>query len=227
MELDELQQAWQQYDRKLDRYLELNRRVLKEINMQKTRSHLRMISIRSILEAGFFLVVMITLGNFMAQHPDRMPLFLPALVLNVFAIIGLSGSVGQIVLISQIDYSAPIASLQRKLQRLRTHFIQTLRLTLLSIPFYMAYILLGFYLLWGVDLYLYGDRNWWIAQIILSVALVPLALWLYRKIHHRNMHLPWVRRLVYSAGGRSVEKAMALLGELEDFEQEDSTDSMR
>lgn len=222
MELHELQQAWQQYDRKLDRHIKLNQQVLQEINRNKAQSRLRNLLIIRAIESVFFLGVMLILGNFMAQHWEHPPLLLSALVLNIFTIIGFSGSIGQIILIFRLDYSQPILAIQKKLKQIEAHLIQNLRLLLLSIPFYLAYLLIGFRALWGVDLYTHGNPTWWIAQIAFSVALIPVALWLYRKIHFRNMHIAWVRSFIYGAGGQSVEKALRLLGDLEEFEQENS-----
>jgi len=220
MKLEELEQAWKKYDQKLSKQLMLNQQILKEINMQKTRSHLQWHTIRTLLEMAFFSMITIALSRFMYQHIEQTSIFIAALVLTVFVIIGLSGSIGQMIFISQLDFSEPVTIIQHKLQQIRTHLVQVLRLIILSIPFYLAYIVLGFYILGNIDIVAQGDETWWIVQIIISVALVPVAIWLYGKIHYRNIHIPWVKNLIENAGGKSVAQAMAVLGELEEFNQD-------
>ena len=220
MKLEELEQAWQQYDQKLSKQLALNQQILKEISLQKTQKHLRWLIFRTFLEMTFFLTATVALGHFLYQHLEQVPQLIAAVVLSVFTLIGLSGSIGQIVMISQLDFSESITTIQHKLQQIRTHLIQVSRLIILSFPFYLAYIVLGFYVLWNIDIVAQGDQVWWIAQIIFSLILIPVTIWLYRKIHFRNIHIPWVRNFVESAGGKSVARAMAILGELEEFKQD-------
>jgi hypothetical protein len=82
-----------------------------------------------------------------------------AFILTVFAIIGLAGNIGQIVLISNIDYSKPISQLQTDFYRVCAHKLQLTKLLLVSVPFYLAYVFIGFDLFFGIDLYQYLEQH--------------------------------------------------------------------
>ncbi len=220
MELEALKKSWEQYDKKLDQYLKLNQRIFKEMNLTKTRSSLLSILIFRIVEAVIFLAAILALGTFIGNHCGSFQFVIPAAILQIFAITGLAGSIGQIALISQIDFAAPITKMQKKLEQMKMHMIQTARIMILSIPFYLAYIVLGFKLFFGVDIVAQGNPDWWLANIILSLLFIPLAVWIYRKLSWKNMHIPWVKGFFYSAGGRQMTKAMDFLREIDSFEKE-------
>ena len=220
MKLEELEQTWQQYDQKLGEQLMLNQRILREISLEKTRTHLRGHIFRTFLEMTFFSVAAIVLGRFMFQNMEQVPQFIAALILIIFALIGLSGSIGQLIMISQLSFSDPVTTIQNKLQQIRMHLVQMLRLIILSVPFYLAYIIFSFYELWNIDIVAEGNQAWWITQLLFSLALIPVAIWLYQKIHYRNLHIPWVKNLIENAGGKSVARAMSVLRELQEFKQD-------
>jgi hypothetical protein len=220
MELEALKKSWEQYDKKLDQYLKLNQRIFKEMKLTKTRSNLRKILIFRILESVIFLVAILALGSFIGKHWSSIQFVIPAAILQIFAITGLAGSIGQIALISQINFAAPITEMQKKLEQMKMHMIQTARLMILSIPFYLAYIVLGFKIFFGVDIVAQGDPDWWLGNIILSLLFIPLAVWIYRKLSWKNMHIPWIKSFIYSIGGKQMTKAMDFLQEIDSFEKE-------
>lgn len=113
--------------------------------------------------------------------------------------------------------------MQKKLEQLKTHMVQITRLMMLSIPFYMVYIVLGFKLFFGVDIVAQGDPKWWIANIILSLLFIPLAVLIYRKLSWKNIHIAWVKSFIYSTGGKQVTQAMGFLQEIDNFEKEVTT----
>lgn len=187
--------------------------------MQKVRPLLRTLIINQIVGGAIFLLITIALGVFMINHIQQTLMLISAFVLQVFSVIGWIGSINQWSTISRIDYAMPITQIRQKLQKFKIDMLQYIRLLMLSIPFYLSYIILGFHTILDIDLFTQADQKWWVAQIIFSLILVPVAIWLYRKIHYRNIHIPWIKNLVESAGGKSVAQAMVVLRELEKFEQ--------
>lgn len=220
MKLEELEQAWQQYDQKLDKYLQLNQKILKEINVQKMRPLVRRMMFNQVFGGAIFFVIIMVLGGFMVNHVQQVPLLVSAFILQVFAVTGLVGNINQWATLSQIDCAGPVTEIQQKLQNFKANLLQYTRLLMLSAPFYLTYIILGFHIIWDVDIYTQADQRWWAMQIAFSLALLPVAIWLYRKLNYRNIHIAWVKGFVESAAGKSVSRAMAVLRELEEFKQE-------
>jgi len=221
MELEELKDLWNDYHKKLDRNLKINRRILKEINLGKMKSKMRRLITLRIAESTWFLVIVIALWAFVAANFSLSAPTISALVLNIFGTIGLAGSIGQIALIGVIDYSSSVTSIQKQLARIKSHGVQIFKLLILSIPFYMSYVFVGFKLLFKIDLYASADRNWLILNIVISLCLIIPTLWFYRELSPRTTTRNWVKRLVDDSGGKEITAAVEFLDEIEKFENED------
>lgn len=220
MEPEQLKAVWSDYNQKLDKNLRLNQRIVRQINLEKVRSGMRTLIILRSVEALIFLAIVIGLWNFISLHFYLSAATISAVVLNVFATIGLAGSIGQIALITKTDYTGPVTSIQKHLAKIRSHNIQIFRLIILSTPFYLAYIFLGFELFFDIDLYASADHNWLIANIILSFCLTLPTLWLYKQLGPKAATRNWVKKLIINSGGKQTSDALEILDEVEKYEDE-------
>ena len=220
MEFEDLKAQWRDYHQRLDRSLSVSRRLFKEVRMSQLKAKLRRLLALRVAETLCFLIITIALGAFIGTHLSPSAPTVSASILMVFAIIGLSGSIGQIALLGSFDYVDSVTSLQRQLARIQTHAIGILRLLLLSVPFYLSYVFLGFKAFFNIDLYLMAHRPWLILNLVLSVGLIVPVFWLYRELSFKATSHSWVRRLIKDSGGKSVAAAAELLEEIEMFEQE-------
>jgi hypothetical protein len=220
MELEELKKSWMQMDQKLEAQITLHKSLLREVKLQESRRRMLPLTIYRSFELLVFLMFIILLGQFIADHLATPQFYLSGAVLYIFAMGGLIGAIGQLYHISQINYAEPIVSIQKKLRKVETHRLHLVRLTVLSVPFYMAYVLVGFEWVWGIDLYLYGNQAWWYAQLTFSALLIPLAIWVRSRISFRYMHLAWVRKILQSDGAKPLQESLASLEEIRAFEEE-------
>lgn len=222
MEDQELKKMWQSHSEKLSKSLELNRAIAKDLSISKTKSELRRLVVWRAIEASLFFIAFLLLVAFIGNNFPVLHFVVAGLILMVFALIGLIGSLGQIGLISTMDYSTPITVFQEKLQRLKVYSLQTLRLLFLSIPFYFAYIIIGFKALLGVDIYASAPTGWLIVNGVFSLLLLPLALWIYKSLSYRSK-TNWVRRLIEDNGGRQIRSAIRFLEDIREFKGERET----
>ena len=131
-----------------------------------------------------------------------------AMILNVFAIIGFAGNIGQLVLITQLDFSSPVKDLQRNMYRVFSHKLQVTRLVLLSVPLYMAYTFLGFGVLFSVDLYQYLSEQMVMFYAVSTAILFIITVWLLSQLTYKNITTPWVKwTLGYIVGEQLIDMA--------------------
>jgi hypothetical protein len=218
MNLDELKAAWNTQNDKWDYSISLNKTLLKTINLDKSEDMMHRIMMWRIVEATVFFLIIVSLWNFIISHLAFSAPTISAFILNVFAIIGLAGNIGQIALIAQIDFSGSVSTVQRQIHEIRSHNLKTVKLTFLSIPFHMAYVFLGFKICFGIDLYEYLNHTMLTFYIILSLILVPPTIWFYRKMNFRNTNPKWVRRLVEELGGRQLLASADFLGKIDELD---------
>lgn len=217
MEEKQLTDLLSHYDKRISQANSISLQAVESLQVQKSKSVLNGLLYQLLAELAIGLAVNYLLALFIYHNLRSLPLVLSAAVVMVFTIIAISGCIRQILLISTFDYSRDITENQRTLADLQTHIITYLRLAVLQLPFYFAYIMIGFKLFAGVNIWQVGDTGWLVSQAVISALFVPLAWWLYRSISYRNLHIGWVKSLVARSGGRSVTSAMEFLQEIDTF----------
>jgi len=148
-------------------------------------------------------------------------LAIPALILDAFIIAAIAGCVRQLILLRQISFADPVTTIQAKLEVVKLHMLDNSRLMILSLPFYFAYIVLGFDLLFGVNILTQGDRAFIYANVVVSVAFFLPAIWVFRNLNFRNAGHPVIRIFINGAGGKQLLAATDFLNRIEQFKAEE------
>ncbi len=216
MNIEELKSEWKVQDKKIEKYISLNKKLLTTIQSDKSRGFMRNFMVRRIFETIVFSIIVILLWFFIVNNPVFSAATISAALLNLFAIIGLIGSIGQIVLITKIDYADSIEVVQKQIFDIRSHALTIAKLVMSSIPFYMAYIFLGANIFFGIDLFLYGGSSFLLAQTIFSVVLIFPTVWLIRKLDIKNIKTKLDRAIINTIAGEQLQMAADVLVEIEE-----------
>jgi hypothetical protein len=216
MNLDELQSAWQAYDRKLDAALRLNTHLVRESLLSRTRRALRRSTL--LIVAGLIadFGVLVALGMFLAEHIDRLEFFLPAAALHLFTILLGIVSGQELVTLHTIDYDAPVVEIQKRVEHLRVQQITSTKWVLLTAPLlWTPLLVVSLKGLLGVNLYAFASSAWLIANVAFGVVFLVAMLWASK---HATARSPLVRRLLADVGGANLRAARKSLDELAEFE---------
>src|ERR1700722_16391437 len=143
MELDELREKWAEHDRKLDLSIRLNRRLMRDTYTRKAKFALWRLAVMLAMGAIFILPVIVFLGAFAAKNWPMLRFIIPAIVLDIAAIATLAALIAQIGMALSIDYTQPIALIQKRLEmlrKLRIRYIQAILVsaTLLWMPMFIV-----------------------------------------------------------------------------------------
>ncbi|CAN5447997.1 hypothetical protein BH10BAC2_BH10BAC2_33430 [soil metagenome] len=220
MELNQMKSIWQSYDNKLEKSLKLNMRCLEMIQGQKVKSILAPLLWLRVFEILLHVIVVYWLAGFLYKHFSEIYVAVSAAALLAFFTIALVNAVKQIVIIKQMDYSDDIVTIQSSLIMLQTHIVDYIRLTFLGMPMYLAYPIIAFKALANFDIVSKLHGGWWIGQVIFSIVLMPVCVWLYRQVSYKNIHKKWVKFIIEKSSGNSVAKAMQFIKELEALKKE-------
>ena len=148
------------------------------------------------VESIIFFIIITSLWQYIVKDFSFSAPIISAFILNVFAIIGLAGNIGQIVLISKIDYSKPVKLLQNDVLAVCSHKLQLTKLMILSVPFYMTYVFFGFDVLFGVDLFQHLEQHMILFYSATSALLFLLTAWFLVKLDYRNIDTAWIKCVV-------------------------------
>ena len=135
MELDELQNIWLQYDRKITDNTQLNKEILKRMLMSKPEKRLNWIKIK----AGFNVlspVILILLIKVMDMKFSLTSGFYIGLsmFLTLF-IINYIWNIRYFLLVRKIDFSGAILSIKKQIAELEKYKIKTTKIRYLIMPF--------------------------------------------------------------------------------------------
>jgi hypothetical protein len=220
MELDELKQTWNEHARKLDRVLSLNLQGFKTAQLDKTQSALGRFKMYLVFEMIIGIALLLASGAYMADHFSVPTLAVPALIFAASALIAVIGDIRELILLGQINYADPVTTIQKKLERIKLHFLRTIRLMVLMLPLYLVYVVLGMNLLFGWDILAHGDKAFLWANVVFSLLLIVPAAWLFRNLTFQNIGHPVIRAFVNGGGGKQILAAMEFLNALQEFEDE-------
>jgi len=210
MELDELREKWAEHDRKLDQSLRLNRQLLRE--MYTRRAKFALWRLAAMLAAGvlFMLAVIVSLGRFIVLHWWTPRVSLPAIVLDLAAIAALAALVAQIGLAMTMDYSQPVAEIQKRLETLRKfriRYTQAIIMTTTLACWPIFSVVIGGVLGLGI--------RWILINVAVGLAVPALVIWIFQKFAPRMS-----RQFLKELAGYNLNAASGFLTTLAEFEKD-------
>ena len=221
MELDELKQKWAEHDRKLEVNIRLTRQLLSATKMNRARSALQRLAVFLVLESVIALAVIIVLGSFIGDHIAMGRFAVPAAALDLFEIATFIVLIQQIRRALYIDYSKPVASIQKQLESLRMLHIRHFQWTLLLAPLLWTPLLIvaleGFL---RVDAYKTLGAAYLLGNLLFGLAIIPLAIWLSKTFGDRMDRSPKIQWLMKELAGYNLNAASNFLATLSEFEEE-------
>jgi hypothetical protein len=221
MELDDLKVAWSQLGRGRETLPMGIVSTLRDGKLDQTRSALGRVAwvLRYELAAG--VVATLLLGSFLADHWRTARFLLSALVLHEYAVITILIAARQMVLLSRVDFSVPVLTVQRELTRLRTFRIwSTLGLMIVAPLLWAPLAIVGAKGLFDLDVYRAFGAAWVWGNLAIGLAVIPLGLWLARRLAARNTRSPRVAAFMEMLSGRSLADAKRYADELARFATE-------
>ncbi len=218
MEANELKKILAAYDTKLDNKLSLNVASLENMNLNKSKKNIHIILIYKIIEIISFSFLTLYLGSFIAANWEYTHLVISGIIVNIFTIVALIGSIGQIVLLQQIDFSKPIVKIRKKIELVNSHGLLFLKLMFLSAPVWWAYAIVAINIFLGFDLYVHLDPDFVVRYLIINLLLIIPLLWFLNKLSYQNLHIKWVRKTIGLFTGTKTMKALDFLNDIEKFE---------
>ena len=142
MEISELQNIWQEYDKKISENTRLNKEILRLMLLSKPRRRLNWIRIRaviSIFSPIIFVTVLLVLKvpfHIGLSFYIGLAMFLPVYTITYI------WDIGYFKLIRSIDFSVPVITLKKEIAQLEKYKIKKTQIRYILMPFAMAGFLL-------------------------------------------------------------------------------------
>ena len=219
MEAEELKKILAAYDTKLDQKLSLNVASLKNINLDKSEKNTQTILKYRVIEIVVFSLLALFMGDYIANNWNQTHLVISGIIVGVFTLIALSGSIGQVVLLQQIDFAKPIVDIRKKIELVNTHGLLFLKLMFLSTPIWWSYVVVGSDYAFNIDLYAHMDADFVLKYLLVNALLIIPLVWFLSKLTYKNLHIKWVKKTIGLFTGTKTMKALEFLNTIEEFER--------
>lgn len=225
MELDELKQAWQTLDRRLQQQNAMQFQLLREKRIDRMKSSLRPLLWGQIIQILFGVCMLLIGVDVWTSHRDVPHLLIAGLVMHVYGVATIIA--GGLVCsgIAGIDHAAPVLELQRRLARLRKVYLISgmcvgLPWWVMWVPFIMTLAMSAT----GIDLYAVANApsplaNWLNISVAVGV-LGLLGTWVFHRWSRHPSRAAFGKKLEDGAAGGSLLKAQAELDTLRRYPEE-------
>lgn len=220
MELDDLKQAWQTLDKRLEQQNALNLHLFKQSRLDKMKSGLRPLVWGQAIQILVGLLLAVWGGSFWVDHREVTHLLAAGLIVHVYGIVLIGFGVAMQTFIHGIAYAAPVVTIQRQLAHLRQlhargGMLIGLPWWLLWMPFMMMFFITMHPL---ADLYTRAPSVIWTGLAVGIPGL--LATWGFHRWSRHPSRPQLAKKLGDSVTGASLRRAQACLDEIAKFEQE-------
>ncbi|HEX7816974.1 hypothetical protein [Dyella sp.] len=220
MDLDDMKQAWQALDRKLDRQHAVHRQLLVERRLDHVQRGLRPLVWGQSVQIAFGIGFALLGAWFWGTHRGMVDAVTCGVLVQAFGVALMAFGGRVLSLVRRIDYASPVLDIQRRLASLRRWRVRV-EAPVFSIVGSFIWVPLLMMLFQGsldtanVDL---GDRfpGLWHHLVLSGVVSLLLVLVTYVALRAWGK-LPWLEN---HFAGPSVQRAEAILREIDAFEQE-------
>jgi len=219
MELDDLKQAWQTLDRRLEQQAAINLHLLTESRVQKAKSSLGWLWIGKILQIAVAVAMTVFFATFWIAHRDNPMLLLSGIVMHAYSVMLIVAGVMELLIVTRIRHAAPVLAIQKYLTYLKLW--RNRMMPWLGLSWWLLWIpltLIGFEALFGADIWANAPS---VVYIFLAIGLGGLlaTLWLVYASPQR-FRKPVRDYLENSNTGLAITRAQAMLDEIGQFEKE-------
>ena len=219
MELDDLKQAWQTIDRRLEQHNTLQLHVFRDGKLDTLRRRLRPLAWGQAIQMLLGVVTVMLSVAFWTEHRTAPHLLVAGIVMHVYGVAMIA--IGGVTLgwLRRLDYTAPVLIMQKQLAGVRRVYV--IGGMCIGLPWWLLWLpamMVFFKAAFGADLYVNAPSVIWIG-IGTGIAGLLATGW----FHHwsRQANRPRLARMVEdSLTGSSLRRAQSVLDELRQFEQE-------
>ena len=213
-ELENLKGLWQQQEQKLEQTMALNLDLLQEVKIINAKNHLRSLIWISGITLMFYMVAFWYFVSFTVQNLENWHFVISGAILMIWSAVIAIGAMLQLKSLLSLDYSKPVADMQKQLQQIKFTVIRFLRFSLMILPFYVVFPEVIFKVFFNADFVAMMDPIWIIVQ---TIVLIPVAVWLYFTISPKNADKKWMNWLLQGQGSQ-IKSAQEFILEIDQLQ---------
>lgn len=134
MELNEMQNIWKQYDKKISENTRLNKEILRRMLIQKPEKRINWIKIKAGLKV-LYPVILLSLCFLDVKFDLTVKFYIGLTIIIPIIIVGYIWDLKYFLLVRKIDFSQTVLSIKKNVAELEKYKIKTTRIRYMVMPF--------------------------------------------------------------------------------------------
>jgi len=205
MELEDLKQAWSQYDKKLKENLKTNKELLRSMNLDKSKREMQKPLGYEILSIVIIFLTVVFFFGFTLRFITEIKFSIPSFIGASIGIMYLVFAILKVDRFVKIDYyGSPIITVQKKITELKAFILKLRKFEFIFLPLLIVTILpIAFKAIHNIDIY--KNLKLFIIEVVFILGVsYPIGFWINRNLYDKK-----------------IKDAILFLNEIENFEKED------
>ncbi|SDE20217.1 hypothetical protein SAMN05216464_104324 [Mucilaginibacter pineti] len=208
-----IKQLWHKYDLKLEKSLQLNQKIIRELQTQKAENNLGAFRRNQVVGVVIGLLWIIFLVFLVFHALNNIYFVISVGLIALFNIFAVAAYIRHLALLDQVNITDSITGAQQKLATIQTSLNNVGRILVLQAPLYCTFW-------YNQQLVDHGGATFWLINLTIVGFFVAVSIYLFNKLTYKNIHIKWVKAFIESFGGKKLIKAMEFLKDIEEYKME-------
>jgi hypothetical protein len=213
MEELEMKQLWRAYDMKLEKSLQLNQKIIRDMQTLRAEDNISSFRRNQVFNVILGILWIIFLVYLVFHGMSDIYFVVSVGLIAVFNIFAVAAYIRHLALLNEVNITDSITGVQEKLAAIQTSLNNVGRILILQTPLYCTFW-------YNQQLIDHGGTQFWAINLIIVALFTAASVYLFNTLTYKNIHRKWVKAVIESFGGKKLSKAMEFLNEIEDYKAE-------
>ena len=213
MEESDIKQLWHAYETKLEKSLQLNYKIIREVQGQKADDKIRSFKKNQVFGVIGGILWILLLVYLVFHALNNIYFVVSVGLIAVFNIFAVGTYIRHLAILDQLNITDSITAAQQKLAVIQASLNNVSRLMILQAPLYCTFW-------YNQDLVENGGLTFWLINLAVVGFFVAASIYLFKTLTYKNIHRKWVKGFIESFGGKQLSKAMEFLNEIDEYKKE-------
>lgn len=212
MEESTIKQLWYDYDLKLEKSLQLNYKIIREMQTQKAETHISSFRRNQVFGVVGGIIWILILVFLVLNTLHNIYFVISVGLIALFNIFAVGTYIRHLAMLDQVNITDSITVAQQKLAAIQTSLNNVGRILVLQAPLYCTFW-------YNQQLVDHGGTMFWLINLTIVAFFVAASVYLFKTLTYKNIHRKWVKGFIESFGGKKLIKAMEFLNDIEEYQK--------
>lgn len=212
MEEAAIKQLWHEYDQKLEKNLQLNYKIIRELQTQKAEDRISSFRRNQIFGVVGGIIWILILVFLVVNTLHNIYFVISVGLIALFNVFAVAAYIRHLAILDEMNITDSVTAAQKKLATIQASLNNVGRILVLQAPLYCTFW-------YNQDLVDHGGTTFWLINLSIVAIFVAGSVYLFKTLTYKNIHRKWVRSFMEGFGGKKLSAAMEFLNDIEEYQK--------